>query len=148
MLECWYEAEESRLDRSKCHTELPLKNILKTWVMMMMMMMMVVRTIFTNTFNIKANAMAYSHVSHNFDTTEWYPFYVTNLFEEPTSSNNTCHFMWMWNFLTLRWTHSENIWAQATEDKAWARDGCHRVKRKCSQKLHGLHSSPNTMKMI
>jgi hypothetical protein len=34
------EAEESRLDRSNCHTELPLRNFLKTWVMMMMMMVM------------------------------------------------------------------------------------------------------------
>jgi len=69
MLEWWYEAEDSRLDRSKFHTELPLRNIFKTWVMMMVVVM-VVRTIFTGTFIIKANAVAYSHVSHNFDTAE------------------------------------------------------------------------------
>jgi len=69
MIECWYEAEESRLDRLNCHTELPLRNILITWVVVVMMMM-VVRAMFTNTFIIKANAVAYSHVSHNFDTAE------------------------------------------------------------------------------
>jgi len=39
-------------------------------VMMMMMVVVVVRAMFTNTFIIKANAVAYSHVSHNFDTAE------------------------------------------------------------------------------
>ena len=44
-------------------------------------MMMVVR-MFTHTLIIKANAVAYNHVSHNLDIAEWYPFKVMYFFKE------------------------------------------------------------------